>query len=189
MTHKSLSLGEINRGFAGIRRFGQCPHCPVRCLETGLQKHINARHPAHAVLARPVQVPRVPLPIIAPPVQLAPPVQDQQEAVQQVPINPQEEVHQMPPPEEGLQDGFPEPLPQPLPLDPNIAEYSTLVGHFHRGAYNCHHTWKPLLKSIILTLLQDCVKDDEESATRGIAARQLLPGMVEYIRCFRRQKV
>ena len=189
--HKTMGLAEINRGFAGLRRFVQCPQCPIRCLAPGVQKHINSRHPAQGAPVRQAALPQVPLHFVAPPVQQpAPPVVDlQQEVVHQVQEGPQEEELPEALPAPGLQEPLEEPLPQPHQLDQNIAEYSTLVGHFHRGAYFCHHTWKPLLKSIVLTLLRDCVKDDEESATRGIAALQLLPGMVEYIRCFRRQKV
>jgi hypothetical protein len=69
------------------------------------------------------------------------------------------------------------------------ADYAYLVAEFHRGAYYKHHSWKDPLRAIVLTLLHECVEEDEVRATEGIAALQLLPGLVEYCRGQRNKKV
>ena len=68
-------------------------------------------------------------------------------------------------------------------------DYGTLVGHFHRGAYYKHYTWRVLLRPITLSLLGDCVSENENVASRGIAALQLLPGLVVHCRGQRKKKV
>ena len=63
------------------------------------------------------------------------------------------------------------------------------MGEFHQGAHYKHHSWKDPLRSIVLTLLHECVEEDEVRSTEGIAALQLLPGLVEYCRGQRKKKV
>ena len=70
-----------------------------------------------------------------------------------------------------------------------IDDYGTLVGHFHRGAYYKHHSWKGPIKTIVLSLLHDCVSEEEEIASCGIAALQLLPGLVSHCKGLRGKKV
>ena len=73
--------------------------------------------------------------------------------------------------------------------DLDIGDYGSLVGQFHRGAYYKHHSWKVLIRPIVLSLLQDCVSEVEGIATRGIAALQLLPGLVSHCRGLRGKRV
>ena len=67
-------------------------------------------------------------------------------------------------------------------------DYADLVGEFHKGAYYKHHAWKEPIRAIVLTLLHECVEEDEVRATEGIAALQLLPGLVEHCRGQRKKK-
>ena len=67
-------------------------------------------------------------------------------------------------------------------------DYAALVGEFHKGAYYKHHAWKEPIRSIVPTLLHECVEEDEVRATEGIAALQLLPGLVEHCRGQRKKK-
>ena len=73
-------------------------------------------------------------------------------------------------------------------VDDREADYARLVGEFHQGAYYKHHSWKDPPRSIVLTLLHECVAEDEVRSTEGIAALQLLPGLVEYCRGQRKKK-
>jgi hypothetical protein len=51
------------------------------------------------------------------------------------------------------------------------ADYGYLVGKYPKGAYYQHHTWRAPLLNIVLKLLETSASEDEETATRGLAAR------------------
>ena len=74
-------------------------------------------------------------------------------------------------------------------VDDGEVDYANLVGEFHQGAYYKHRSWKDPLRSIVFTLLHECVAEDEVRSTEGIAALKLLPGLVEYCRGQRKKKV
>ena len=75
------------------------------------------------------------------------------------------------------------------PVQPIVEDYGVLVGHFHKGAYYKHHTWRELLQPITLDLLRECISDEEAIASRAIAALQLLPGLVVHCRGQRKKRV
>ena len=67
-------------------------------------------------------------------------------------------------------------------------DYGRLVGHFHKGAYFRHHSWREIVQPITITLLRECVSAIEIIASRAIAALQLLPGLVMHCRGLRGKK-
>jgi hypothetical protein len=70
---------------------------------------------------------------------------------------------------------------------PIPADFGFLVGKYHNGAFFKHHTWRAPLQAIVLQLLETAVSEDESISTRGLAALQILPGLVEHCRHQRRK--
>lgn len=95
--------------------------------------------------------------------------------------------------------GPPEPSVPPIPVEVHRGaaevqvvdseDYGRLVGHFHKGAYFRHHSWREIVQPITLSLLRECVSATEIIASRAIAALQLLPGLVMHCRGLRGKKV
>jgi Reverse transcriptase (RNA-dependent DNA polymerase) len=190
--HKSLSLSTLNVAFRGMKKiFAECGHCGERFLESGLRGHITAMHKGEAP-ARKKPVPPGPWgrakkmgppamqvhiqPFILPPL------------VDDLIVHPspweygEKEVLLQ---EEEEEDEVEEAVLQGAAGEMSLGD---LVGKFHRGAYYKHHSWKGPLQSIVLALLTDCVAEEEARSTRGIAALQLLPGLVEHCRSMRKTR-
>ena len=186
VTHKSVSLEAINLAFIGKRKFAECGHCQERFLATGLRQHIHSKHQGTEAVTgvKPdVREPRGRL--RQPPPPLAPLI-----------VPPLEDDHLvLPPPwdygekeiEEEVQQEAMRGVLEEAPEVVEALKYTDLVAKFHRGAYYRHWTWKGPLQSITLTLLENCVSEDESVSTMNIAALQLLPGIVEHCRSMRKK--
>jgi Reverse transcriptase (RNA-dependent DNA polymerase) len=188
VTHKTTPVEALNLAFIGKRKFAECGHCQERFLATGLRQHIHSRHQGNEAVAggnvrepggrlkKQGPQPPPPLPLMVPPpadnLVVPPPPWDygdreDAEGVQQEAIGGDvlEEVQEV----------------------AEAVNYTDLVAKFHRGAYYRHWSWKGPLQSIVLTLLQNVVSEEESVSTRNIAALQLLPGLVEHCRSMRKK--
>ena len=171
-THREVPLVRINEAFKskGIAMtIVECTVCAMRLRRNGVITHMRT-HQSTGMVKR--MKPRTPIVPLAVPAFVAPVAAAEEDLIPPAPWNYGGEE------EEAVEEDAA--LVQP----PN---YCVLVAKFRRGAYYRHHTWRVPLQSIMLQLLGDCVHAEESIATRGIAAMQLLPGLVEFCRSQKRK--
>jgi hypothetical protein len=163
--HRNMSTGQLN-ALEGFSKWRECDYCSSRFVgDRGLATHIRVAHQGRIVAVDPS---RTDTPAIVPVSLLEDTIvadlQDQYEDNDFIPACPWEYRIQQAP-----------------------ADYGYLVGKYPKGAYYQHHTWRAPLQKIVLKLLETSVSEDEETATRGLAALQILPGLVEHCRHQRRK--
>jgi hypothetical protein len=163
--HRNLATGELN-ALEGFSKWRECEFCSYRFVgDRGLATHIRVAHDGRTGFVLPG---RIDTPAAAP--------------------TPLLDIATGTDPYE-LYDTY-DSIP-PCPWDYRIQQaptnYGYLVGKYHKGAFLTHHTWRAPLQKIVLKLLETSVSEDEETATRGLAALQILPGLVEHCRHQRRK--
>lgn len=161
--HRGMTAAELN-AVEGWSKWRQCQECSLHCLgDKGLAAHIRSAHPGTTAVAEPGRI--------------------STPAVAQVSLL-DDNTWNMPEAEDDLHI-------LTCPWDYRVPEtqedYGHLVGKFRKGAFYKHHTWRAPIQSIVLDLLKSCVSEYEATATRGLAALQILPGLVEHCRRQRRK--
>jgi Reverse transcriptase (RNA-dependent DNA polymerase) len=163
--HRNMSTAELNAK-EGFSKWRQCELCQSHFIgDRGLATHIRG---AHGGKMNPVLPLRSDTPAFVPRL-----VQDNA-------------LDNWMEDQNNHYDSIP-PAPWDYRVIPIPADYGFLVGKYHKGAFFKHHTWRAPLQAIVLQLLETAVSEDESISTRGLAALQILPGLVEHCRHQRRK--